>query len=420
VKSVVIYPAKSICALLCIVCIAAWQPAIATAQSAEKMDALAKLNEARRANGAPMLAWSVLLEKAAQRHSDDMASKGFVDEIGSDGSTSRKRVEAAGYPKWAGAQIWTEAIYAGQTTFDEALNFFLSDDGQRRALLSDRVREVGIGIAKDNLRTYWTITFGAQPGVLPIFINEGATTTNDRNVAVQLTQENAVPNGEGNIIGRVVEVRLGSKPNLADAAWQPWEALLPFTLERGAGEKTIYAEMRDGAGRTTLAANTITYDPNSTPGVKPVAPGNVTATPVPAPSPTLVPLPTPTVIALDVNPVVTLPPEPSATPAPAAEPVEAKPSITPAAQQDAQNATPAAVVMVIAPTSTATPPAPRATVIVVEPAVGSSVVELPVPGAPAVRQFDAGATQADWLLPLYLIVQIGVIAGALILFIRRK
>lgn len=404
-ESVVKHPAKSIFILLCVVS-AVLHPSFASAQTAEKLDALAKLNEARRANGAPMLAWSVLLEKAAQRHSDDMASKGFVDEIGSDGSTSRKRVEAAGYPKWAGAQIWSEAIYAGQTTFDEAINFFLSDDGQRRALLSDRVREVGIGIAKDNLRTYWTITFGAQPGVLPIFINEGAAMTNDRNVAVQLTQENAVPNGEGNIIGRVVEVRLGSKPNLADAAWQPWEALLPFTLERGAGEKTIYAEMRDGAGRTTLAADTITYDPNSKPGVQPVAPGVADVTSTPAPSPTLAPSPTPTVKPLEVNPVVTLPPEPSATTVPA---------IAPSATT---GATPAAVVMVIAPTNTVTPPAPRTTTIEVEPAVGSSFVELPTPETTAVRQ--SGAPVADWLLPVYLIVQAGVIVVALVLFIRRK
>lgn len=358
-----------------------------------------------------MLAWSVLLDKAAQRHSDDMANKGFVDEIGSDGSTARKRVEAAGYPKWSGAQIWSEAIYAGQTTFDEALDFFLGDAGQRRALLSDRVREVGIGIAKDNLRTYWTITFGAQPGVLPIFINEGAAVTNDRNVAVQLTQENAVPNGEGNIIGRVVEVRLGSTPNLSNASWQPWEALLPFTLERGAGTKTVYVEMRDGAGRVTLASDSIEYDPNSKPGVKPVAPGNDAATLVPAPSPTLAPLPTATVVPLDVNPVVTLPPEPSAT---------SQPALAPSATPPASGATPAAVVMVIAPTSTAMPPVPRATTIVVEQAGGSSFVELPTPEAPAVRQFGAGSSLADWLLPLYLVVQAGVIAGAIILFIRRK
>jgi len=377
---------------------------MARAQSQEKLDALAKLNEARRANGAPLLAWSVLLDKAAQRHSDDMASKGFVDEVGSDGTTSRQRVESAGYPRWSGARIWSESIYAGQTAFDEALNFFLSDDIQRRTLLSDRVREVGIGIAKDNLRTYWTITLGAQPGVLPIFINEGASVTNDRNVAVQLTQEQAVPNGDGKIIGAVVEVRMGSTPDLSKAAWQPWEPLLPFTLERIAGTKTIFVEMRDGAGRTTLASDGIEYDPNSKPGVKPVAPGNTTA-PV---APTAAPLPTPTAIEFGLNPVITLPPEPTATPA----------IDVPSATQVTQGATPAAVVMVIAPTSTATPPLSATPAN--EPAVGSSFVELPTPESQAVRQFSAGAPAIDWLLPIYLVAQAGVIIVALILFIRRK
>jgi uncharacterized protein YkwD len=408
VKSVVTVPAKSLLVLLCALCASAVNPFTAQAQSAEKLDALQKLNEARRVNGAPMLAWSPLLDKAAQRHSEDMASKGFVDEIGSDGSTPRQRVEAAGYSKWQGAQIWTESIYAGQSSFDEALNFILSEDGQRRALLSDRVREVGIGIAKDNLRTYWTITYGAQPGVLPIFINEDAPITNDRNVAVQLTQENAVPNGEGNRIGRVVEVRMGSTPDLSKAAWQPWEPLLPFTLERGTGNKTIFVEMRDGAGRTTLSSDNIDYDPNSRPNVQPVAPGNATTTTAPPPSPTEAPSPTPTALEIGLNPVVTLPPEPSATTI-----------ASTAAPPLAPGATPVAVVMVIAPTGTATPPI-LPTTQVNEPVVGSSFVELPTPNAPAVRQFDAGAPAIDWLLPLYVVAQIGVIAIALILFIRRK
>lgn len=402
----VVPPAKSILVLLCVLCATAMNLHAAQAQPPEKLDALSRLNEARKANGAPPLAWSALLDKAAQRHSEDMAGKGFIDEIGSDGSAPRQRVEAAGYPKWGGAQIWAESIYAGQSSFDEALNFILSEDGQRRTLLSDRVREVGIGIAKDNLRTYWTITYGAQPGVLPIFINEGAATTNDRNVALQLTQENAVPNGEGNIIGRVVEVRMGSTPDLSNATWQPWEPLLPFTLPRGTGPKTIFVEMRDGAGRTTLSSAGIMYDPNSNPGVRPVAPGDLPAT-ASAPSPTLAPLPTPTVIEIAMNPVVTLPPEPTAIVAPANTP------------SSMQGPTPAAVVMVIAPTTIPTPLSAPTTMPASVPEAGSSFVEMPTP-SPAVRQFNAGAPVIDWLLPLYLVAQIGVIAVALFLFIRRK
>jgi hypothetical protein len=379
---------------------------MAQAQSAEKLDALTRLNEARRVNGVPLLAWSALLDKAAQRHSADMASKGFVDEIGSDGSTPRQRVEAAGYPKWAGAQIWAESIYASQSSFDEAINFILSEDGQRRALLNDRVREVGIGIAKDNLRTYWTITYGAQPGVLPLFINEGATVTNDRNVAVQLTQEQAVPNGEGSLIGRVVEVRLGSTPDLSNVAWQPWEPLLPFTLARGTGAKTVFVEMRDGAGRTTLVSDSIDYDPNSNPGVKPVAPGNTSPTAAPATVAAPTPLPTLTAEQSGLNAVVTLPPEPTATAVPAATPAP-------------QGATPAAVVVRSALTPSVTPPMLPATPTN-EAQGGSSFAELPTPEAPAVRQWSAGAPVTDWLLPLYLIAQAGVIAIALILFIRRK
>jgi uncharacterized protein YkwD len=72
---------SSILLSLCVLCVFAVRPA--NAQSAHKLNTLAKVNEARRANGAPPLAWNAQLDKAAQRHSDDMASKGFVDEIGS-------------------------------------------------------------------------------------------------------------------------------------------------------------------------------------------------------------------------------------------------------------------------------------------------------------------------------------------------
>jgi hypothetical protein len=398
----------------------------AHAQPPDKADVLAKLNDARRLNGVPPLAWNAQLEKAAQRHSDDMSSKGFVDEIGSDGSSSRQRVTASGYARWPGVQVWGESIYAGQTTFDEALNFFLSDDAQRRALLNPRLREVGIGIAKDNLRSYWTVTVGSQPNLLPIFINDGAAVTNDRQVAVLLTQEEAVPQGDTNAIGRVLEVRISDTPNFSNTVWQPWESLVPFTLSRSAGNKTVYVQMRDGAGRTTIATDDIQYDPNSRALPRPVGPGAVitpTATLVIEPSPTTLPTPTtqppttspfaaasgatPTAIVIGAPVVV----DATATPATPATPATL---VTPTALS-AATPTSAAVVVIVVPTFTPPPPPPPAS-----ESAQTTIVLTPVPDAPTSAFTAPEAGLPSWIVPVYLVVQALVIVIGFALFLRRK
>ena len=246
--------------------------AYADAIGGEKLDALARLNEVRRSNGLPPLAWNALLARAAQTHSEDMASGGFVDTTGSDGSSPSERIASAGYAAWPQQRVWAESVYAGQGRFDQVLAFLLSNDEQRRIVLSARLREVGIGIARDDARTYWTLTFGAQPNLLPIFINEDAPMTNSRQVAVLLTQEEAVPEGDRNAIGRVLEVRLSDRPDFAGADWQPWEPLIPYTLPDQPGRHTVYVEMRDGAGRTTIAADNIEYDPAAPDAARPLAP----------------------------------------------------------------------------------------------------------------------------------------------------
>lgn len=275
----------------------------AAAQDDAQYAAWRKLNAVRRANGAALVAWNTQLAAAAQRHAEDMASKGFLDELGSDGSTPEQRITAAGYPGWQEKRTWAELLHAGRGTFDDALRFFQGDSDQRAALLDLRFREVGIGIASDGVYTYWVVTLGAQPNVLPIFINDGDPFTNQRTVSVQLTQEEAMPQGDANALGRAIEVRLSERQTFEGAQWQRWEPLLPFTLSPGAGTKTLYAEFRDAAGRTAVASATIEYDPTRSAPAAPLPPDLAASTLVPPP-----PLPT-----LDVR-LVPTPPLPTPIP----------------------------------------------------------------------------------------------------------
>ncbi len=398
---------RLLCALL-LACLCTGHLQRVAAQTPDKLEVLARLNDARRGNGLPPLAWNPLLDRAAQRHSDDMASKGFVDETGSDGSSSRQRIEATGYAAWPRQRVWAESIYAGQGTFDEALTFFLSDDGQRRVVLSPKLREVGIGIAKDNLRTYWTLTFGSQPNLLPIFINDDAPVTNERQVAVVLTQEEAVPGGDANAIGRVLEVRLSDQPDFAGAAWQPWERLIPFTLSRQRGRQTVYVEMRDGAGRTTIASDSIEYDPDARGTIRPVPPGDAAALPEPAEA--VLPEPTPAITS--AAPTVADPGSPVAVVITLAP--EATDTATPVARSP--QTTPAAVVVVVQPTPTVTP----------QPTAFDSlpitIVITPTPEG-AMRQFDALEVDASlmaWIIPAYLVVQTSIVVLGLFALLRRR
>jgi len=396
---------RGICALF-LVCACAGRAWPVAGQSQEKLEVLGKLNEARRSNGLALLAWNPLLDKAAQRHSDDMARRGFVDETGSDGSSPRQRIEAAGYAAWPRQRVWAESIYAGQGAFDEALGFFLGDEGQRRILLNPKLREVGIGIARDNLRTYWTLTFGSQPNLLPVFINDDAPVTNELQVAVMLTQEEAVPDGDVNAIGRVIEVRLSNRSDFVGAQWQPWERLIPFALAGQPGQQTIYVEMRDGAGRTTITADSIEYDPNAGDTIRPIPPGSQ----APAPEPTGAATPA----AASAGEAVALGGASSAEPAAVAVTLapEATATATPATAAPGQ--LPQRVIVVMLPTATAAPQAALAGESPITPALAQNG---------STRQFTAG--QADipameWLVPVYLIAQASVIALGVFALMRRR
>ena len=356
-----------------------------SAQTESKSAILAAISQVRVANGLAPLALNPALEKAAQEHSDDMANKGYVDHVGSDSSSPTDRINSAGYPAWSSTRVAGEVVYAGDKGFSEALTFLLKDDAQRRILLNSHFREIGIGFtnapnANGVQTTYWTLTFGAQPNVLPIFVNDGATLINVPQVAIHLTQEDAVPNGESNAIGNALEVRVSSDSSFKGVNWQKWEALIPFTFDKMPGLKTVYVQFRDGGGRTTISTVSVQYDPNSTPQVAPLGPGvQVSAVPV-------------TDVVIDDTPT------PFVTVVSVGTPVSTGRVITPVAQV-------------------------TAIVLVVTPPVAEGPVPTPIVSpTPSTRTLvdRPDAILPDWLLPLYLLTQGAVIVLGAVTFFRMK
>jgi len=264
---------------------------------AQEPDAVATwqilVNQARLDEGQAPYGFSTLLSAAAQRHADDLASHQISSHTGSDGSTSRQRIAEAGYAAWTwngGELVTGENFWTGHGTVEEALTFFLEDPPHRDNILSATYREIGIGVATDAAgRNYYVLDFGARPNVLPVFINDGTASTDNPQVAIRLTNEQARPEGEGTIfMGQAIEVRISDEPDFDDLPWQPWAPLVPWTLPDTSGERAIYVQFRDAAGRTAASAGSIILGEGTDVTPTPVPPSPTsesTATPVP-PSPT--------------------------------------------------------------------------------------------------------------------------------------
>ncbi|OQA15376.1 MAG: Cysteine-rich secretory protein family protein [Chloroflexi bacterium ADurb.Bin360] len=313
----------------------------AVLQSTAPHDLAAILNQERQAAGIAPLSWSTLLAQAAQRHADDLATHNLIDTTGSDGSTYRQRIRETGYRAWDDGLLVYETLWVGLGNADNAMSWFRSTPQEWENFMDPRFREVGVGYAESKNIHYFVISFGSRPGVLPVFINEGAESATLPQIVIRLTNEEAVPLGEGRWIGEAIEVRLGETPNLEDAPWQPWEDLMPWVLSTNTpGDYAVYVEFRDGAGRTTISQDTIRL----------TAPGEGDALPT-------VPRVEPTLPTVDPNDNTNIGVEVTETPT-SEPPLSIE---TPLATETTPAPTPAATPATPAPDIAVTPPEPSAT-----------------------------------------------------------
>ena len=125
---------------------------------------LALINSARATNGQSALTLNAQLTSAAQQHSVDMACSGSLSHTGTDGSTSSTRIAAAGYK----ASIDRENIYAQPPQYggnpQAAMDWWMSDQIHRDAILNAQVTQVGIGYAAYSgspLGGYFTVDLAA-------------------------------------------------------------------------------------------------------------------------------------------------------------------------------------------------------------------------------------------------------------------
>ncbi|CAN5201339.1 hypothetical protein BH18GEM1_BH18GEM1_19000 [soil metagenome] len=100
------------------------------------------------------------LERAAQRHADDMLARGYYGHETPEGVGPRERAAAAGYE---GAGIG-ENLAQGQYSVEEVMDGWMKSPGHRRELLEPSFSHVGFGFAHGRngrgYQTYWVQLFG--------------------------------------------------------------------------------------------------------------------------------------------------------------------------------------------------------------------------------------------------------------------
>jgi len=251
-----------------------------------------------------------------------MLSTGRVDRTGSDGSTPASRILAAGYGQWSNGPVVDEAIYGGTGGAQGAFDWWMGTETDKARITSTSFREVGIGAATaPNGWIYWTLDLGAQPNVLPAFINNGVTSVDVMTVTLTLSSENVAPAGEGTAtIGQPVQIRVASDDSFTGADWQPWALQIPFKLLPKAQQK-VYVLYRDTQGRTA---------PYSLAVILTNVPPTVTFTPSPTltwtPPPSITPLPSNTPRMTATSPP-TRTPEPTVARSPSATSTAGAPGI---------------------------------------------------------------------------------------------
>jgi len=124
-------------------------------------EVVALTNQARRENGCDvMLTSSPLLDLAAQRHSEDMARRGYFDHVSPDGAKPGDRISATGY-RWS---RYGENIAAGHASPAQVVKGWMQSPGHRANLLDCAFREIGVGYSAEGEQatvrsTLWTQVF---------------------------------------------------------------------------------------------------------------------------------------------------------------------------------------------------------------------------------------------------------------------
>ncbi|MFC9327052.1 sigma-70 family RNA polymerase sigma factor [Kitasatospora sp. NPDC057015] len=115
------------------------------------------LNGERVKQGCAPLRVDPRLSEAAQRHSDDMAARGYFDHTDPDGVTAPQRITAAGY-RWT---TYAENIGFGRDDAAVVVGELMNTPDHRAHILNCAFKDIGVGARFGPGGPWWTQDFGA-------------------------------------------------------------------------------------------------------------------------------------------------------------------------------------------------------------------------------------------------------------------
>ena len=246
--------------------VVAWAAPSATppALAADNLTSLARravdlTNQERLKAGLQPLEWNNNLAAAATAYANEMASQGFFAHNAPDGTTPVSRAQKAGYPAygWGGLYVG-ENLARGFDTAESVTQAWMNSPEHRANLLLPKYREIGIGVAvaRDGTK-YWAQEFGSQPKVLPVFIDNGAASTDSPKVNLTFTDEEVSPWGS---LGQIANMMISNRPDFAGAYWEPFAKTRSWILQGQPGPEKVYVRLRDTSGQVVDSSAAIQLD----------------------------------------------------------------------------------------------------------------------------------------------------------------
>jgi uncharacterized protein YkwD len=114
-------------------------------------------NRARAAGGCKPLTHDAKLRTAADRHSADMAAKGYFDHTSQSGRSAGDRIATAGF---APVRTWGENIAMGQRTAASVVQGWLDSPGHRANIMNCKFTHIGVG--QHSKGPHWTQVFASH------------------------------------------------------------------------------------------------------------------------------------------------------------------------------------------------------------------------------------------------------------------
>ncbi len=208
---------------------------------------IAAVNVERQKEGLLPLRWNRNLSDAARWFARDAvltrATCGHTDSLQHGPGT---RIRLFGYKSVA---QWGEAVTCGFTEPNAAVAAWMYGEPQRSVLMSPTAREAGAGYywSEELGRGYVVFDSAADATFAPAVINNEMLATSSPQVTLTVHPQ-PTP---------AVAMKVSNTLDFDAVAWEPYATQKAWTLEAGAGWRTVYVLIRSGDNRTHMLSDKI-------------------------------------------------------------------------------------------------------------------------------------------------------------------